>query len=1087
MAIFNKVDFVRAWCYKILPLVYDDSLSYYEVLCKTTSALNDVIENVNNLPEFIADLIEKYITSGAIDEVVREILANYILNVKYPPKGITPAVGDGTADDSAAIQGCIDYAAANGYGAVYFPYGKYLTSPITLKSNVGLYGFDRYSTSIICKGGASAPLFNGNVENVTFANLTLDGNDGFQVNDIDLINATVNNMLLVNLIFSDASRHLVITGNGGHLQIDNVVFNDCVINAATINGNIDVQAKSLLFNQVSQVRGTCAIQIETSGGVYDFISKATVPVGMIMTGSNNTVNANIDNAVTPYNDTGAGNNIVVNGKSVKQTVSGNVDKTIGGNYSIAIAQKLIEQITGDRETTVGGNVTETITGNKGENITGEKTESISGDKKTNAANLIETYAGDKKTNATNLIETYAGDKSTQAYDITETATGNYTRDVGEDYTENIKGAKVSGVTGNVTETVGGASSETVTGKKSIVSDELVLNPTQPLEYPKNETVVNRYFKGLPIKDADRDTFLLVPGDGNIESDINKVKNLPYFAYFFTPYCVEPDYYPQGTCLIDDNTMVCFYTDNSNTTNTAVLQKIDIETGNILLSRTVPNAYHGNALTYVPETNEIYTVRYYEDKNTGASNQLIIFNADTLTISRTITIAEVDSISFANYQNGKLYFADRATFVNFYVCDLDGTNVQKLFTSTFSTTWISYVDKNLNVWYTNGFNMIVCADLTGKVLATYKTDQFSADYATSWIELESIMELSDGTMLFADIAYRRTAQGIFRRHVITSLNKSIVKGQPINWNIRTTAVMPALSVRPTYQKFQNGYGVDNAYDSIEYAIRMSSLFVGSLVTIDGGGNVFDEWVVARSNQVIFLNNMTIQGMVVDYSTVSSYKGLVIKAGCADKVQAYVNAERPTCLALWRWARFITNTGTIDGENKEGVNGCYQGYMSQGRFTGNRIINCEIPIYAKWSEPTTFGGYTIDFIADTISNQYNMEQYGNYLYTRFGSAYGRKTKTLTGVNFGNWTPQKFNAKNFFGQMLSMSVNGVNFVFDLTMSTRCLLSTVIGTTHVDIAFTATVTNAKDGATLNISNIQTVPAGQDLKQFVINKIALW
>ena len=1072
MAIFNKVDFVRAWCYKILPLVYDDSLSYYEVLCKVTSALNDVITNVNNLPEYIAELIEQFITSGAIDEVVREILANYILNVKYPPKGITPAVGDGTADDSAAIQGCIDYAAQNGYGAVYFPYGKYLTSPITLKSNVGLYGFDRYSTSIICKGGASAPLFSGNVENVSFANLTLDGNDGFQVNDIDLINATVNNMLLVNLIFSDASRHLVIAGNGGHLQIDNIVFNDCVINAATISGNIDVQAKSMLFNQVSQVRGACAIQIETSNGVYDFISKATVPVGMIMTGSNNTVNANIDNAVTPYNDTGAGNNIVVNGKSVKQTVSGNVDKTIGGNYSIAIAQKLIEQITGDRETTVGGNVTETITGNKGENITGEKTETISGDKKTNAANLIETYAGDK---------------STQAYDITETATGNYTRDVGGDYTENIKGAKVSGVTGNVTETVGGASSETVTGKKSIVSDELVLNPTQPLEYPKNETVVNRYFKGLPIKDADRDTFLLVPGDGNIESDINKVKNLPYFAYFFTPYCVEPEYYPQGTCLIDDNTMVCFYSDNSNTTNTAVLQKVDIATGNILLNVTVQNAYHGNALTYVPETNEIYTVRYYEDKNTGASNQLIIFNADTLTISRTITIAGVDSISFANYQNGKLYFADRATFVNFYVCDLDGTNVQKLFTSTFSTTWISYVDKNLNVWYSNGFNMIVCADLTGNVLATYKTDQFSADYATSWIELESIMELSDGTMLFADIAYRRTAQGIFRRHVVTSLNKSIVKGQPINWNIRTTAIMPALSVRPTYQRFQNGYGVANAYDSIEYAIRMSSLFVGSLVTIDGGGNVFDEWVVARSNQVIFLNNMTIQGMVVDYSTVSTNIGLVIKAGCADKVQAYVNVARPTCLALWRWARFITNTGTIDGENKEGVNGCYQGYMSQGRFTGSRIINCEIPIYGLWSEPATFGGYTIDFTADAISNQYNMEQYGNYLYTRFGSAYGRKTKTLTNVNLGNWTPQKFNAKNFLGQMLSMVVNGNTYTFDLTAGTRCLLYGLDGTTPVYVQFTATVTNSEDGATLNLSNFGKVPTNFDLTKWPVTKVALW
>lgn len=1080
MAIFNKVDFVRAWCYKILPLVYDDSLSYYEVLCKVTSALNDVITNVNNLPEYIAELIEQFITSGAIDEVVREILANYILNVKYPPKGITPAVGDGTADDSAAIQGCIDYAAQNGYGAVYFPYGKYLTSPITLKSNVGLYGFDRYSTSIICKGGASAPLFSGNVENVSFANLTLDGNDGFQVNDIDLINATVNNMLLVNLIFSDASRHLVIAGNGGHLQIDNIVFNDCVINAATISGNIDVQAKTILFNRVSQIRGTCAVQIDSSGGVYDFISKATVPVGMIITGNNNTVNASIDNAVTPYNDTGVGNNIVINGKSVKQTVTGdimqnaggNVTKTFGGNYSITIAQKMAEQITGDRETTVGGNVTEAITGNKCENITGGKTETISGDKKTNAANLIETYAEDK---------------STQAYDITETATGNYTRDVGEDYTEDIKGAKVSGVTGNVTETVGGASSETVTGKKSIVSDEMVLNPTQPLEYPKNETVVNRYFKGLPIKDADRDTFLLVPGDGNIESDINKVKNLPYFAYFFTPYCVEPEYYPQGTCLIDDNTMVCFYSDNSNTTNTAVLQKIDIETGNILLNRTVPNAYHGNALTYIPETNEIYTVRYYEDKNTGASNQIIVFNPDTLTISRSFTIAGVDSISFANYQNGKLYFADRATFVNFYVCDLDGTNVQKLFTSTFSTTWISYVDKNLNVWYTNGFNMIVCADLTGNVLATYKTDQFSADYATSWIELESIMELSDGTMLFADIAYRRTAQGIFRRHVVTSLNKSIVKGQPINWNIRTTAVMRALNVRPTYQKFQNGYGVANAYDSIEYAIRMSSLFVGSLVTIDGGGSVFDEWVVVRSNQVIFLNNMTIQGMVVDYSTVSTSNGLIIKAGCADKVQAYVNVARPTCLALWRWARFITNVGTIDGENKEGVNGVYQGYMSQARFTGGRIVNCKLPIYGTWSEPTTFGGYTIDFTGDIISNQYNMEQYGNYLFTRFGSAYGRKSKTLTGVNLGNWTPQKFNAKNFLGQMLSMVVNGNTYTFDLTAGTRCLLYGLDGTTPVYVQFTATVTNAEDGATLNLSNFGKVPTDFNLTKWAVTKVALW
>lgn len=39
------------WCQKILPLVYDDSLSYYEVLCKVRDVLNTVIGNVNNLNE----------------------------------------------------------------------------------------------------------------------------------------------------------------------------------------------------------------------------------------------------------------------------------------------------------------------------------------------------------------------------------------------------------------------------------------------------------------------------------------------------------------------------------------------------------------------------------------------------------------------------------------------------------------------------------------------------------------------------------------------------------------------------------------------------------------------------------------------------------------------------------------------------------------------------------------------------------------------------------------------------------------------------------------------------------------------------
>ena len=128
---WNKVKAACCERWLVLPTVYSDALSYGEQLDKFCYQLNQLIENNNILPDFIIDMIKEYINSGAIGEVVRDILADYILNVKYPPEGIKPAVGDGSADDTEAIQGCIDYASANG-GVVYFPYGSYLTQPLKM-------------------------------------------------------------------------------------------------------------------------------------------------------------------------------------------------------------------------------------------------------------------------------------------------------------------------------------------------------------------------------------------------------------------------------------------------------------------------------------------------------------------------------------------------------------------------------------------------------------------------------------------------------------------------------------------------------------------------------------------------------------------------------------------------------------------------------------------------------------------------------------------------------------------------------------------------------------------------------------------
>ena len=43
-------------CHKILPLVYDESLSYYEVLCKVAKSVNETIDAVNNLNDNVTDI-----------------------------------------------------------------------------------------------------------------------------------------------------------------------------------------------------------------------------------------------------------------------------------------------------------------------------------------------------------------------------------------------------------------------------------------------------------------------------------------------------------------------------------------------------------------------------------------------------------------------------------------------------------------------------------------------------------------------------------------------------------------------------------------------------------------------------------------------------------------------------------------------------------------------------------------------------------------------------------------------------------------------------------------------------------------------
>lgn len=64
----------KFWCQKVLPLVYDDSLSYYEVLCKVIEYINKIIDDENGTLAQIEELRNEL-------EVVKQWIANF--NTKY--------------------------------------------------------------------------------------------------------------------------------------------------------------------------------------------------------------------------------------------------------------------------------------------------------------------------------------------------------------------------------------------------------------------------------------------------------------------------------------------------------------------------------------------------------------------------------------------------------------------------------------------------------------------------------------------------------------------------------------------------------------------------------------------------------------------------------------------------------------------------------------------------------------------------------------------------------------------------------------------------------------------------------------------
>lgn len=80
----NELKTFKFWCKSVLPVVYDESLSYYEVLCKVVKYINGLIETDKEIISDIDDLKKDL-------EIVQKWIADF--NYDYAREIIEDAIG----------------------------------------------------------------------------------------------------------------------------------------------------------------------------------------------------------------------------------------------------------------------------------------------------------------------------------------------------------------------------------------------------------------------------------------------------------------------------------------------------------------------------------------------------------------------------------------------------------------------------------------------------------------------------------------------------------------------------------------------------------------------------------------------------------------------------------------------------------------------------------------------------------------------------------------------------------------------------------------------------------------------------------
>ena len=178
MSEFEKLNPLRFWCQKVLPLTYDNSLSYDELLCKVVNYLNNIIKDIDAIPDYIKSLL----TEERLKEILAELLDELRVQIVEDDEGTkTTASKDRKAGDLLWLNNkliCItrDILAGTEYiedvgevgitgNFVYRTVGEQMSAIYSSDNQrLTIYGFVDPSTTIVTRGDTH--IYNGATQTI---------------------------------------------------------------------------------------------------------------------------------------------------------------------------------------------------------------------------------------------------------------------------------------------------------------------------------------------------------------------------------------------------------------------------------------------------------------------------------------------------------------------------------------------------------------------------------------------------------------------------------------------------------------------------------------------------------------------------------------------------------------------------------------------------------------------------------------------------------------------------------------------------------------------------------------------------------